>query len=262
VDYSNFYKGYHPLSVLRFVFQALTTNNKIRRVSLINRIKDYLSLQKSLELLELHRELNCVLDELRRNWGSYDYGEGYFYQSFQKLNISGLRNTEERIRCMDLAVHVKGRKVLDIGCNTGFLSLSVADHASYLEGFDINSYLAEIANRVSDFLGIENVNFKTSRFEGYATSERFDVVLSFANHSTYDKNTEQDLRSYFQRCHDLLVPDGVLLFESHAPDYEGDGLRNTISIIERFFDIVKNEKLYYGSFLDNGRTFIVGKRRE
>jgi 2-polyprenyl-3-methyl-5-hydroxy-6-metoxy-1,4-benzoquinol methylase len=262
VDYSNYYKAYRPLAILRFASQAIATTNKVRRISLINRIRDYQSLQKSPDLLGLHRELNCILDELRRSWRSYDYGEGYFYQSFQKLNLSGLRNTEERVRCMDLAAHVKDRKVLDIGCNAGFLSLSVARAASYLEGFDINPYLVDMANRASDFLGTENIVFKTSRFEDYATDERFDVLLSFANHSTYDKNTEQDLRSYFGKCRDLLVPHGVLLFESHAPDYEGGGLSHTISIIERSFDVVSREKLHYGTFLDDGRTFIVAKRRE
>lgn len=262
MDYSNYYKGYRPLAIVRFAFEAIATANKVRRISLINRIKDYQNLCKSPGLLGLHRELNCILDELRRNWRSYDYGEGYFYQSLQKLNLSGLRNTEERIRSMDLPMHVKGRKVLDIGCNAGFLALSIADSVSHLEGFDINSYLVEIGKKVSDFLGIENVNFKTSTFEDYITDERFDAVLSFANHSTYDENTEQDLRSYFRKCRDLLVPHGILLFESHAPDYEGDGLSHTISIIERSFDIVSCEKLHYGTFLDDGRMFIVAKRRE
>ena len=33
---------------------------------------------------------------------THDYGNGYFYQSFEKINLNGLRKTEVRVKALDL----------------------------------------------------------------------------------------------------------------------------------------------------------------
>jgi hypothetical protein len=53
-----------------------------------------------------------------------------------------------------------------------------------------------------------------------------------------------------------------LLFESHPPAHEGDGLKRVLEILERRFSIQHQEVLTYGTFLDTGRTFVVADRRE
>ena len=54
----------------------------------------------------------------------------------------------------------------------------------------------------------------------------------------------------------------MLIFESHPPEFEGDGLENVCEIIEKKYLIEKREVLKYGGFLDSGRTFIIGQRRD
>ncbi|MDP6124510.1 MAG: hypothetical protein QGH20_01995, partial [Candidatus Latescibacteria bacterium] len=54
------------------------------------------------------------------------------------LGITGLRDTKGRVDSMELADHVKAKRVLEIGCNSGFLSLSVA--AAKTDGFDLNPF--------------------------------------------------------------------------------------------------------------------------
>ena len=44
-----------------------------------------------------------VLDLKNHNLSlNHDYGNGYFYQSFEKINLSGLRKTKDRVKALNL----------------------------------------------------------------------------------------------------------------------------------------------------------------
>ncbi len=134
------------------------------------------------------------------------------------LGITGLRDTKGRVDSMELADHVKAKRVLEIGCNSGFLSLSVA--AAKTDGFDLNPFLIniDIGIAAADNLGVDNAHFWTSSFEELDAKPEYDFVLSFANHSTFDENTSQDIESYFSKCAAFLVPEGTLfLNRTHQP---------------------------------------------
>lgn len=254
-----YYESRSALAPFVFLGGALRAKNNVARQSMLNRLKDYQGLARRPELLPLHRRLNELLLRAAQEWGSYDYGEGYFYQGLHDLGITGLRDTDARIEAMQLAARVRGRRVLEIGCNTGFIALGVARAATRIVGFDINPHLIAIGREAADFLRHQNVELRVSSFEEFRTEERFDAVLSFANHSTYDKNTRQSLESYFDRCRELLEPEGVLLFESHPPAHEGEGLKDVVRIIGERFRMLESGVLDYGTFLDRGRTFIMAE---
>ena len=54
-----------------------------------------------------------------------------------------------------------------------------------------------------------------------------------------------------------MEPGGLLLFESHAPLYEGKGLVEVCKLISERFVIKSHEIIKTGSFLDRDRTFLV-----
>ena len=112
---------------------------------------------------------------------------------------------------MKLREHLKGKTVLNIGTNAGFLPLEVADICSSIDALDINPYLIRIAKVSAEFLNIHNVNFWAGTFEDYNENKTYDVVLSFANHSTYDHNTKQTVEDYFKKCHKYIKDGGILL---------------------------------------------------
>ena len=256
-SYLRFYERYSYRAVARFTFDAMLTRNRLRRLSLLNRQRDYLALSGKPELLALHRRVHAHLLSQAVEWPSYDYGEGYFYQSLETVGVTGLRDTRARVEAMDLRTLVAGKRVLDVGCNSGFVALSVAEVATEVAGFDINPHLVQIAREAAVHMGLANTRFEARPFEGVSSSGTYDAVLSFANHSTYDGNTQQTIEQYFRKCGDLLVPGGLLLFESHAPDYEGEGLAGVLEILGRLFTIRRQQTLSGGTFLDRGRTFVV-----
>ncbi len=256
--HARYYESFSLFGALVLLKDALLD----RKQSSLNRVKDYFRLQESAGLLELHRELNRILLRAAREWQSYDYGDGYHYQSLDAIGVTGLRDTAGRVASMRLDERLAGRSVLEIGCNTGFLSLSIAEIASRVIAFDINPHLIEIARLAAGHLGRDNVELQVSSFEDFAPYEQFDAVLSFANHSTYDGNTRQSIGEFFDKCSATTRPGGLLLFESHPPEHEGDGLEGVCALIGERFRIEERRVLEYGNYADRGRTFIVAGKPE
>lgn len=261
-SYLHFYDKYSFKAILVFVKDIIFSKSAIRRLSLANRIRDYIAVAAEPSLQTLHARLNKILFDSINAWKSYDYGEGYFYQGLSELHITGLRDTSSRIEFMKLTEEVQGRRVLEVGCNAGFLAVSIAPKCKELIAFDINPFLLSIAEEVRSHLGLTNCRFMCTSFENLVTIEKFDVVLSFANHSTYDKNTIQPIQSYFKQCWELLESGGVFLFESHPPEHEGDGFKEVLRIIDCYFEVEKHLIHTGGTFLDRNRHFIKGVKRE
>lgn len=258
--YLPYYKNFTFYAPLVFLWGSLFTHSNIKRWSLMNRQKDYVRLADNSRLMTLHRELNNYLLESQENWKSHDYGEGYFYQGLDLIGVSGLRDTQGRVEAMGLKDILQGKTVIEIGCNTGFLSISVAKEVKRIVGFDINPHLIDIGKAAARYLNYTNVELLVSSFEEYGDSEPADSILSFANHATYDGNTKQSIEEYFDRCLNLIKPGGMLLFESHPPSYEGEALEGVCAIIEKKFKVLERRTLDYGNFLDRGRTFIIARR--
>lgn len=259
--YREFYRSPSAIAPLRMIWDSLFARSRVERIGLLNRQRDYARVRDSPQLRELHGRLNEELVRAAREWEGYDYGEGYFYQSFAPARITGLRDTAARIEAMQLRERVRGRTVLEIGCNTGGVALSLAGEAAGVDAFDVNPHLIRIANELASYVAASNVRFAVSRFEDWSSPRRYDVVLSLANHSTYDQHTVQSLDQYFARCAAATVPGGTLVFESHPPEHEGGQLSQVLELIASSYDVLEKRVLHYGTFLDRGRTFVVGRRR-
>ena len=260
--YRPYYDKVSPIAPLRFAVDAVRTKEPERALGIRNRQRDYAGLQQHTKLLGVHRALHGQLVAQSRDWPTYDYGEGYWYQSSAELGITGLRDTAARVDAFGLRELLRDRTVLEIGSNSGFLSLAIAPAARRVVAFEINPFLVEAGRIGATHLGIDTVEFLVSSFEELPDhGERFDDVLSFANHHTYDGNTHQGLDEYFARCHALLRPGGRLVFESHPPALEGRDFGRTVELIARWFEIERSEVHQYGTALDRDRRFLVARAR-
>jgi SAM-dependent methyltransferase len=261
-SYIKYYRKYSALAPIAFAFDSWREKSSLRKLALANRQKDYVDIAGNQERLELHHGINEILCEAQADWPHYDYGEGYFYQGLKAAGIRGFRDTEGRVEIMGLKDRVAGRRVLDIGCNSGFVALNIADVAADVVGMDINPFHVRIGEVVAAYLRVENVHLFTSEFENWDSDGRYEVILSFANHSTYDQQTRQNVESYFKKCDALLEEGGLLVFESHAPDFEGDKLGGVLDLIGSTFNVTETRVLKYGTFLDTGRTLVVAEKRK
>lgn len=76
---------------------------------------------------------------------------------------------------------LKGKRVLDIACNSGFWSIQCALLGAEVVGFDARSELVEQANLVKSIVGIDNVEFRVLDFwdmNPQLLGGTFDIVLN------------------------------------------------------------------------------------
>lgn len=229
-----------------------------RFLSNINKIKDFIKIDKYKKIRsEIFHIIKNTLDE------TYDYGQGYFYQSLEKINLSGLRNSKKRIEQYKILEDIKNKEIIDIGTNSGFILFQLDNVFKNATGIEKNPKLIEVALKVKSFLNIKNVFFVKSDFLKHNfNNKRFDFMLSLANHSTYDKGISST-NVYFEKCNQLLKPGGFLLIEGHHPKYEKikDFEILIINFIKKYNFKIKNEDfLKTGYFFDDGRKFYLLKK--
>jgi len=227
-----------PESLLGLI-KAVIIKRGVRRFSAINEMLDHISVGGDQRLGALHGELRAILDESHKGWPSYDYGEGYYYQSYGPLKIRGFRNTALRLEMYGLPeVLDKDKRLLDIGCNAGFLALACARYCRHVDAFELNPYLIRIAERCREYEGIENVTFSCCSFDDFRPDPPYDVVLSLANHHTFDGNMRPEFRGYIEKIRGLMPTGGRLLFESHPGEHRQPQLREHLGSIQDLFRTV------------------------
>ena len=149
------------------------------------------------------------------------FGRGTFYQSCPELKIKGQRSTAKRFDTYKLDKIVNNKsKVLDIGCNCGFFSLTIARKSKIVHSIEPNKTLIKVANITKKHLQIKNCFFFNDTFDAYKTNNKFNLIFSFAVH----KWVQVSFYEYVKRLSYMLEKNGIIIFESHS-----------LKSIDRFF---------------------------
>ena len=178
----------------------------LRKIGLFGAVKALISKTKWWNSVRQHYTTKWLTDVAN--------GE-YFYQSFPMLNIKGARPTDERIQLYGLYdILGKSMNVLDIGCNTGFFDMTIADCVNSITGIEYDKDFADIAKGTAEILELGNVTFINADANEWLKSNlhnKYSLILSFAVHGWMGITAED----YAQIISELLEPGGYLLFESH-----------------------------------------------
>ena len=224
------------LSYLNFIHHKLNSNHK----SIRNKIVQIIKLNKN---------------------NLYDYGEGFFYQSIPSIGLKGLRDTTKRISKLNLHNCLKNSKFLDIGTNVGSIPLSINNEFKFGIGIDHNEITIKVAQEIQNYLKISNLKFFKGDFLNYTFEENFDVILSLANHSTFDEGIK-DTNAYFDKINSLLNKNGILIIESHNPSFEkSEDYTKIINHLKNFYNIIEYGVYDFGNFYDKGRIFHILKKK-
>lgn len=188
----------------------------------------------------LHRRIDQVLQKQRAEYGDYYYFYGQPYQALGVLGVYGERSTEERFEAYGLRDLIRPEdRVLDIGCNCGFVALYTSFRTGCsADGVDINPYMIQIGNLCADYLRIsDRVKLSAVRIQDFAAQGQYSVLFSFATHWTDDENYRVPLREHFERCAAFLQPGGLLVFETHAADVGNMAFYEAIATFSDLFSI-------------------------
>ena len=155
----------------------------------------------------------------------------------------------------------KHKVILDIGSNIGAILMNTKCTFKYAVGVEYNKYLIKISNELKDYLDLKNCEFYFDDFMKIELDKKFDVILSLANHHTFDKNIDnKDL--YFKKIYNLLKINGILIFESHSPLYEKE--KDLILVLEKLkteYETIENGIYKFGNFFDLNRKFFIFKKK-
>ena len=153
--------------------------------------------------------VNTYLDA-NNSFGGVNYP--LFYESLAEYGYMGYRNTEERVLIYQFDKYLnKNMQTLDIGCNTGFMALTIAKYVGHVTGIDIGEGNIAVAKKAKDMLGVENVDFHTMDFMHADINDKYDVIFSLAVHA-YMANEQ----SYLEKIDGLLKEGGIIFFESQV----------------------------------------------
>ena len=228
-------------------------------LSKINYWKHQLSIDKN---KKLRNKLFEIIKIKKKQ--TYDYGEGFFYQSIPAINLAGLRDTKQRLEILKLDEIVEGKKVLDIGCNIGSILIELKSNYKKAIGIDYNQECINVGKQVIDNLQKKKLELICEDFNTFDFKEKFDVVLSLANHSTFDKGIS-DTKFYFKKIKSLIKKGGVLVIESHAPLFEKkEDFEKTLNLnyILVDYDLVFESSYNFGNVYDRGRSFKIFQRKQ
>lgn len=227
-------------------------------------LKDDLRAIGNPELRSLHRRLRDHLACQNAEWPHFKYASGYFYQSLDAVRISGFRPTERRFAAYGLSEFLGADSlVLDIGANAGFLSILMARRARQVDAVEWNPYQVAIGREVAAYLGVANIRFIESSFQEFRPDQKYDVVASFANHTTVDGGmAETDLRGYMERLHGMLNPSGTLLFESHPWDVRDPRFHGVMEGVGDIFECVRRQHFPSGRTGRGARLFFAFRKKD
>ncbi|MFJ7937093.1 class I SAM-dependent DNA methyltransferase [Peribacillus sp. NPDC096622] len=109
---------------------------------------------------------------------------------------------------------VGGRKVLDLACGTGEMTVELAQHGFEVTGVDLSDEMLLVANEKAVKLGLSIPLFQQNMAELEGLGQ-FDCVTIFCDSLNYLRG-EEDIVKTFSRVHEHLKDGGLFLFDIHS----------------------------------------------
>jgi ubiquinone/menaquinone biosynthesis C-methylase UbiE len=109
---------------------------------------------------------------------------------------------------------IDGRKVLDLACGTGEITVELAQHGFEVTGVDLSDEMLLVANEKAVKLGLSIPLFQQNMAELEGLGQ-FDCVTIFCDSLNYLRD-EEDIVKTFSRVHEHLKDGGLFMFDIHS----------------------------------------------
>ena len=109
---------------------------------------------------------------------------------------------------------IGGRKVLDLACGTGEITVELAQHGFEVTGVDLSDEMLLVANEKAVKLGLSIPLFQQNMAELEGLGQ-FDCVTIFCDSLNYLRD-EEDIVKTFSRVHEHLKDGGLFMFDIHS----------------------------------------------
>lgn len=182
------------------------------------------------------------------------------YQAMESLGIRGKRLSEKRVRLYGLDRFVSSTtRLLDVGCNVGFFSMTLAKLVGQVDAFDPDQAYIDLANMVREFSSINNCRFSVATVQTFRPESKYDLLVTSAIHGW----SGMPFEVYVATIAEWVEPNGLIFIESHELDAERDW-RTKKTWLGSHFDIVHDgfiddvdDLVYQSEF----REFLILRKR-
>ena len=93
--------------------------------------------------------------------------------------IDGSRTLETRSKVLDQLSFRPGETVLDVGCNSGLLSMYLCDRGCKVTGIDIDKYIVIVSKIISNILG-KDIHYEHADLDHMTPVPAYDTVMLFS----------------------------------------------------------------------------------
>lgn len=109
---------------------------------------------------------------------------------------------------------ITGRKLLDLGCGTGELSVRLAKDGYDVTGVDLSSDMLAMAQTKASANGVV-IGFLQQNMVDLQLIDKYDVIGIFCDSLNY-LNDPEEIKQTFQRVHKYLSDGGLFIFDVHS----------------------------------------------
>lgn len=109
---------------------------------------------------------------------------------------------------------VQGKRLLDLACGTGELSIRLANDGFEVTGVDLSDDMLTVANSKANSIGV-NIQFYQQNMAELEGLGEFDVVGIFCDSLNY-LQSENEVKDTFRSVHTHLTNDGLFMFDVHS----------------------------------------------
>mgnify|MGYP003112450686 CR=1 FL=1 len=149
--------------------------------------------------------LNLANTSLLRDQVTTNSVSGIYHTIDEKdVFAVGSRGIDERASLLQNTEFKKGEKVLDIGCNTGLLSMYLHDRGCSVTGVDNDPLITEASKIVSNIVGKDIDYYHMDLDDVDQIEEKFDTIMLFSVfHHT--KNVIENAKKISNSCNRFII---------------------------------------------------------
>lgn len=109
---------------------------------------------------------------------------------------------------------ITGRRILDVACGTGSISIPLAKEGFEVTGVDLSTEMLAVAQMKANEEGL-TIPFYHQNMVEMAGFDPFDCIVVFCDSLNY-LYTEEQVKKTFENIYSLLKSNGLLLFDVHS----------------------------------------------
>ncbi len=141
--------------------------------------------------------------------------------------------------------------LLDIGCGTGSLAVSLSENFRTITGIDINPKMISVAKRktVKKIPNVKFIKGDMLKIKNHVHSNKFGIISSSGNTISHLKDPKQ-IEKILLLTRKILKPGGIFIFQIINYDYLAKKKIETLPLIENEFLIFKRYYKTTGSIIN------------